>query len=148
MWCPLSPSTVVERNFIWNIHNKSIANYHLNNVLWSVSMQSSGTAHMPWNLGFAVHRVYPPQSLSLALCSGRTWRCFVRQKCWFGGWMYAAFIPALVATIFRTDFLRTQVPLPPRVCYRTGTLRSLQVSGKCSEPSCWPHHLGGRGLWF
>lgn len=44
---PLSPSTVVERHFIWNIHNKSIANYHFNNVLWSVSMQSSGKAHMP-----------------------------------------------------------------------------------------------------
>lgn len=44
---PLFPSTVVERNFIWNIHNKSIANYHFNNVLWSVSMQSSGKAHMP-----------------------------------------------------------------------------------------------------
>lgn len=102
---PLSLSTVVERNFIWNIHNKSIANYHFNNVLWSVSMQSSGKAHMPWNLGLAVYGVCPllafPQVFALG---GRRGALSGRMDRLCSG-LRASFVPVFIATVSRVNCL-------------------------------------------
>lgn len=101
---PLFPSTVVERNFIWNIHNKSIANYHFNNVLWSVSMQSSGKAHMPWNLGFAVYWVCPLLVFhQIFALGGSRGALSGRMEDWLWSWMCASFIPVFIATISRVN---------------------------------------------